>query len=341
MSAFQHLRHRRRTAFTLVELLVVIAIIGILVALLLPAIQSAREAARRSQCTNNLKQIGLAAQNCADRYKALPMGFGRTVDHITKSYPGIKEGLWPELLRYMEEGATYDRIDFVYLPGRQYFDDPVRDVVIQAFMCPDFPDTKIVAQSTTKPPYEYQWGALCTYAGVAGANIATVQPAPPAKTVTSQYGNLPIDGAGAFIVRSQLVPGAGFIPQLIGARRKLSQITDGQSKSFLVGEFVHRDCLFGAFSPDVAKLNMRPWYLSGNGDAPYQMKVLDFAPNSCLSRDVDGVAFNYLPMGSFHPGVTQFAYIDGSVHVITDNIDLGLYKAIATTAYNEVINELP
>jgi prepilin-type N-terminal cleavage/methylation domain-containing protein len=336
MSAYQDWRHVRRSAFTLVELLVVIAIIGILVALLLPAIQSAREAARRAQCTNNLKQIGLAAQNCADRYKALPMGYGRTTDHISKSISAVKEGLWPELLRYMEEGTTYDKIDFAYFTaGRQFSQDPVRDIVIPAFMCPDFQDAKVIGQTSSTPPYEYQWGALCSYAGVAGANIpATASPAP--KTVPSQYGNYPIDGAGAFTMAKQVV---GFLPQLIGARRKLSQITDGQSKSFLVGEYVHRDCFLSTPSADIGRLNMRPWYVSGFTDAAYHIKVLELTPNTCATRDTTD--FNYLPMGSYHPGVTQFAYIDGSVHIISDNIDRDLYKALGTTAYNEVLSESP
>jgi prepilin-type N-terminal cleavage/methylation domain-containing protein len=323
---------RWRRAFTLVELLVVIAIIGILVALLLPAIQSAREAARRSQCVNNLKQMGLAAQNCADRYKALPMGYGRTLDHINKNVSAVKEGLWPELLRYMEENATYERIDFIYYAaGRQFYDDPVRDILIQAFICPSFPDAKVVNQTTTMPPYNYQWGALCTYAGVAGANLP-----PPARTINSSYGPYPIDGAGAFTVARQAV---GFLPQLVGIRRKLSQITDGQSKSFLIGEYVHRDCVLSVVSTDLARLNMRPWYLSGFADAAYQIKVLDQPPNTCATRD--DTNFNYLPMGSSHPGLTQFAYIDGSVHTVSDNIDRDVYKAIGTTAYNETVPEFP
>src|SRR4029078_8704608 len=106
---------------------------------------------------------------------------------------------------------------------------------------------------------------------------------------------------------------------MIGVRRKLSQITDGQSNSFLVGEYVHRDCVLGAVSTDPARLNLRPWYLSGNADGPHPRKVLEQTPNTCATRDTTN--FNYLPMGSFHPGLTQFAYIDGSVHIVTDSID--------------------
>ncbi|MGH7134941.1 MAG: DUF1559 domain-containing protein, partial [Pirellulales bacterium] len=100
----------RRRGFTLVELLVVIAIIGILIALLLPAVQAAREAARRSQCTNNLKQLGIGLQNYHDATKSFPFGVGGT------GTPAINVGNWARasgfipLLPYVEQQAMYDRI---------------------------------------------------------------------------------------------------------------------------------------------------------------------------------------------------------------------------------------
>jgi prepilin-type N-terminal cleavage/methylation domain-containing protein len=316
-----------QNGFTLVELLVVIAIIGILVALLLPAVQAARESARRSQCTNNLKQQGLAAQNYASTYKALPYGYGRTALHVTKPVSFVKEGLFNELLRYMEEQSIYDTIDFTYFnTGKQFYQDPARDVVIAAFSCPDWPDAKVTLSAPAG--YEYQLGTVCTYAGVGGAKPD------PATAIPSGFG--PIPNNGAFTVKRESV-GGGL--QVLGARRKLSQITDGQSNSFMIGEYVHRNCRLGVFLED-APGNMRPPYLSGFQDAPYQFKILENPPNSCMDRNA-GINFNYLPMGSFHKGITQFVNVDGSVHIISDDIDMTLYQGMATVRGNEVLAETP
>src|SRR5688500_18954736 len=108
---------RRKSGFTLVELLVVIAIIGVLVALLLPAVQAAREAARRTQCVNNLKQLGLGIHNYHDTYKVIPPGaldFGAT----PTAGPTIPSwGFATKILPFIEQGTVYDRLN----PGMRRF----------------------------------------------------------------------------------------------------------------------------------------------------------------------------------------------------------------------------
>jgi len=330
MKKCRYTNPRPENAFTLVELLVVIAIIGVLVALLLPAVQAAREAARRLQCVNNLKQMGLAVQNYAAANNELPSGYGRTPEETIQSVPFIKRGLFSSLLPYMEQQQTFDLIDFDYYVDANattYHLDSARDVVVNSYICPSWPDPSLVVGSLNS----FSNGALVTYSGSGGA-------------VQNNGEDLgggsdgPIPDNGAFVFREK---GIGGNRRFFGVARQLKQITDGQSKSFLIGEFVHRNCEFGVPIQEFPG-NVRPWYLGGVRVAPYAFKVLESVSNTCTIRAAFGgeTHFNYLPMGSFHPGITNFAFIDGSVHTIADGVEVAIYKGMATVNGGENVDVL-
>lgn len=309
--------HRRRAGFTLVELLVVIAIIGVLVALLLPAVQAARESARRTQCMNNLKQMGLGGQNYVSSQQGkLPPGYLRTTGQFQKT------GLFTALLPFIEQQQAYDMVQFHLVTSPAAFTDPVRDVVISSYLCPSWPDQAVITDASPSAV-----GAITTYAGVGGAITS-----PSVTLVGNEYPD-----NGAFALKQQS-PTA-----VVGHQRNVKEITDGQSQTFMIGEFVHRDCPLGG---DCSPLpgNVRPWYLSGYqagiGQVPlvYAYKELEYAPNSQgLTRALQG--WNRMPMSSFHPGATLFAYVDGSVHVISDDVSIESYQARATVNGEEVVSE--
>ncbi len=158
-------RSRRKAAFTLVELLVVIAIIGILIALLLPAVQAAREAARRSQCSNNLKQIALAFHNYADTHKKFP----------AYQYPVVGTNSWEGhsaltmVLPFMEQGPVYEKVDF-----RKKWDDTAvqpNRVKIGTLLCPTDADY---------PNYAYPGNTTSSAAAPASTFTMAVAPSTPA-----------------------------------------------------------------------------------------------------------------------------------------------------------------
>jgi prepilin-type N-terminal cleavage/methylation domain-containing protein/prepilin-type processing-associated H-X9-DG protein len=138
---------RKLRAFTLVELLVVIAIIGILVALLLPAVQAAREAARRIQCTNNLTQLAIAFQNYEASFRVYPPGTVNPTGPIVNSPQGYHHNWLTRLLPFMEEQNTFKHVDFTV----SVYDDknsPVRKVEVSTHHCPSGPYTRSDISST-------------------------------------------------------------------------------------------------------------------------------------------------------------------------------------------------
>jgi len=156
----------RRLGFTLVELLVVIAIIGILIALLLPAVQAAREAARRSQCSNNLKQFGLALHNYHDTFKTFPTAIGPGVCQINTATCNLTWEAWSgiaPMIAFMEQRALADRIVWDLRTG----DGPNRDARrsrIDGFLCPSDPGNGVVYTTDMGPiSYNLSHGPCSTW----------------------------------------------------------------------------------------------------------------------------------------------------------------------------------
>lgn len=329
----------KRSGFTLVELLVVIAIIGILVAMLLPAVQSAREAARRMQCTNNLKQVGLGMHNSMSTYGKLPTAH----DEEESPYVEYHIGLFVNLLPFAEESALHDAIhealdDLEVSAGNREalnLSEDLRYTQVSTYICPSYPFSAVVPGVNKS-----RSGALSTYQGVAGAiTLAYLEEYENAKEAASSvrggaaialgkyfnesiYGDVPKNGALRWEAEDSLTD---------------SKITDGLSKTMFMTEFVHFDADLGS-SVSVEPGNIRPWIIGGS-KASYSMKVIEHPPNSPLDRKLNGIEFNYLPMGSFHPGGINVLYCDGSVHFITDSVELDFFQALATVNGEEVINE--
>ena len=295
-----------RSGFTLVELLVVITIIALLIALLLPAVQAAREAARRMQCSNNLKQMGLAIHNYASTCSEyFPPG----------SRGGFKHGLFSLMLPYLEQMPVYEQLD-INSSASNTLDDAAnhqqRYTSIRCYLCPSWPYPTVYQATSTAARYP---GALTTYQGVAGAY--------PSKGPirSSADGNIPTNGMFGW-----------------GFARAIGEVTDGLSNTLAIGEFTQVDVKSEAayfFDFSVPPGNVRPWMLGGfyQASSSYDLwasKVLEHPVNARVSKLVDGIGFNHLPHGSFHPGGASFLLADGSVSFLSEGIKFDLYRGLGT-----------
>ncbi len=355
----------QRKGFTLVELLVVIAIIGILVALLLPAVQAAREAARRMSCGNNLKQIALALHNYHDTYKTFPtIRGGQLVNGGTQPfgsavtyYPGCPTYVsstgfsWRALiLPFVEQQPLYDTINFSanragcygapwFRPGSKQPDL----IPIPAFMCPSEAQEPVGAEAPTN------------YGGIFGSSAQ-------------------------FDDDQSLTRGIFSIGGAARAPCNIAKITDGTANTVMVGEVFRGVPMWRSTGTSLTGQRCRNWLLetafcgAETGDPPNRYKLSTAAcltqsnmanwtrqpfqanvadahdntinvakcPNQNCCPDIVEWVDDYAngnrgrrPISSLHPGGAQAAYADGAIHFVPETIDQTVWRATGTRGGGE------
>ncbi len=311
--SFQRARlQRSKNAFTLVELLVVIAIIGVLVALLLPAVQAAREAARRSQCSNNLKQIGLAMHNFHDTNSALPQG-------ASAIQSNVKGGTWAALiLPFVEQQQHYDVFN-LEVPMSDPSNADARRLVVPVYLCPTDPGSEEPVNDKHHANVVLQEVSRISYFGSMGpTHIDSCADCPIRQPREDNYccrlswsfGSLPN-------TRLEVVPGQ--FPGMIcrwPRQVNFKEVTDGLSNTFLVGETVSEHCGFnGAF---VNNFSVTSTAISLN--------LLE----ADEGRNTGPALARACGFKSYHPGGAQFVMGDASVQFIQEFIDYQLYNELGS-----------
>ncbi len=293
--------------FTLVELLVVIAIIGILVALLLPAVQAAREAARRIECANNLKQIALAIHTYDTNFGMLPANGGRTDGIQSKDKSWM---VW--ILPFIEQRNLYDSIEWDEPLGHPT-NRQIAKTVIPTFLCPSDSNGKGLMNHRDLN-HDAEFWAVQNYKAVGGSNWGWG---------TFQHAATSGRFAGD---RNGLQRGNGII--CAGHRgavlTRSAHIRDGLSNTFAVGEAVPAWC------------DHTMWWHYNSTTATCAIPLNYQVPGKDLEANFSDWAHNYSFM-SRHSGGGQFAMCDGSVHFVAEAIDLALYRDLATISGAEVV----
>jgi prepilin-type N-terminal cleavage/methylation domain-containing protein/prepilin-type processing-associated H-X9-DG protein len=306
---------RARRGFTLIELLVVIAIIAVLVGLLLAAIQKVREAANRTECTNNLKQIALACHQYHHAYRFLPVNrygdyTGTPDEYGSLNSAGKNSRDWSFLamiLPYVEQDNLYRQGS---IPRKSYASSGVAGATINLYRCPSDPGSVLGPQVENTAYTNDLPVGLTSYKGVMGSNWAWgayVNPGTGPIMAPEWPNNDPWpNGDGIFAACSYLRP------------RRFADIKDGLSNTFLVGEDYW----------DVNPVSGYSWASTIGATA-----VCAIPLNQPPVGDTWSAMFGFR---SQHPGGANFAFADGSVHFIADSIPLGLYRALGTMQGREV-----
>lgn len=302
-------RGNSRMAFTIVELLVVIAIVGMLVALLVPAVQASREAARRSQCQNNLKQLGLAMQNHQSALGRLPTGGQGTDFHVAPPTTTFDlHSLFTVLLPYLEEANTYQQFDvrvaYNATPGNR----AAARQSIPVYLCP--------SNSWREAPVDSD-GFGCTDYGA--TYYVDLDPA-------TGLSNKNLRAAGA----------------LVTGGSRFAEITDGTTKTIAIAEDVGRDERMSTGYVDPVTLSGRAFWrwaepdnafgvsktINNNHLPPGGPPTCSWSQNNCGPND---------EMFSFHADGAFVLMCDGSVRFLTDDTTARVLRALVTRSGDDSV----
>ena len=327
----------RRSGFTLIELLVVIAIIAVLIALLLPAVQQAREAARRSECKNKLKQIGLALHNHHEAYSRLPPGAGNDAAPFGTNVAG-SGGQWGSswmvyLLPYVDQGPMFNKWVFTgnsgYNQGTNMAN--IRGRRMAAYACPS---SLRIDMSPSEP---FSW--VAHYTAIAGAVDGSI-PGYSDPTRQATFGNGIIGRSGCMSNWSQI---------------NFRDITDGTTNVILVAE--QNGILFDtALNPQISFHGgwQHAWSMgqaSFNGDRSFNNTTVRYPPNDFRNagggnlgwaQGATGISPNCgsnHPLSSNHVGGVHVCLGDGSVRMLSDNMDFATLARLCVRDDGQPVGE--
>jgi prepilin-type N-terminal cleavage/methylation domain-containing protein/prepilin-type processing-associated H-X9-DG protein len=343
-----------RLGFTLIELLVVIAIIGVLIALLLPAVQKVREAANRTSCANNLKQIGLALHNYHDTFKGFPTAFKLLpAPDPSVSFAGAAQygpSAFSLILPYLEQDNVYRQIDttkaaisIVNLPPS----NPSYSTPIKTFLCPSAPGEPTIDYAAELAQSFSNFGITVTY---------------PPGLIFGRTDYAPDAGMSADIPGININAGASIICQPPHRPVRITDILDGSSNTIMVIEDAGRPAWYGSrgivppngFTPSVGTYTADgptpqgggAWadplnYIATNGADPSGSAIaaggnfdgIPAAPWSCASG-----CSNDSEIFAFHPGGSNVLFGDGSVRFMMNGLTMNQMQALLSRAGGEVIN---